>query len=84
MDSGPRVLATATSRPARANSVARGAVVAITPRGSDLITAAAPQHVDDVRDALIDQLTATELEMLAIIGDKVRGRQAALERKPAS
>jgi DNA-binding MarR family transcriptional regulator len=59
----------------------RGAVVVITPRGSDLIEAAAPQHVADVRDVLIDHLTATELKMLATIGDKVRERLAALEQK---
>ena len=43
----------------------RGAVVAITPRGGDLIKAAAPQHVGDVRSVLIDHLTAAELEALA-------------------
>lgn len=57
----------------------RGAVVAITPQGSDLIKAAAPQHVADVRDVLIDHLTAPELQMLVTIGDKVRKRLAALE-----
>ena len=57
----------------------RGAVVAITPRGSDLIKAAAPQHVADVRDVLIDHLTVTELEVLGTIGDKVRERLKALE-----
>jgi DNA-binding MarR family transcriptional regulator len=59
----------------------RGAVVAITPRGGELITAAAPQHVADVRDALIDHLTPTELETLSTIGDKVRERLAALEQR---
>jgi DNA-binding MarR family transcriptional regulator len=59
----------------------RGAVVAVTPRGSDQIKAAAPQHVADVRDVLIDHLTATELDMLATVGDKVRQRLAALEQK---
>lgn len=59
----------------------RGAVVAITPRGSDLIEAAAPQHVADVRDVLIDHLTAIEMETLGIIGDKVRERLAALEQQ---
>jgi DNA-binding MarR family transcriptional regulator len=57
----------------------RGAVVAITPRGRDLIEAAAPQHVADVREVLIDHLTATELEVLTTIGDKVRDRLAALQ-----
>ncbi len=57
----------------------RGAVITITPRGSDLIEAAAPQHVADVRDALIDHLTATELETLVTISGKVQDRLAALQ-----
>ncbi|HEX5202293.1 MAG TPA: MarR family winged helix-turn-helix transcriptional regulator [Actinoplanes sp.] len=59
----------------------RGVSVAITDRGSDLVRAAAPQHVADVRDALIDHLTAAELEVLAAIGDKVRDRLAALDQE---
>jgi DNA-binding MarR family transcriptional regulator len=59
----------------------RGAVVAITPQGRDLIKAAAPLHVADVRDVLIDHLTAAELEMLSTIGDKVRERLVALDQK---
>ena len=58
----------------------RGAVVAIAPRGRDLIEAAAPQHAADVRDVLIDHLTATELKTLGSIGDKVRRRLAVLEQ----
>jgi hypothetical protein len=46
-----------------------------------LIKAAALQHVADVRDVLIDHLTATELEILSTIGDKVSERLAALEQK---
>lgn len=59
----------------------RGAVIAITLRGRDLIAAAAPQHVTDVRSVLIDQLTPAELETLTTIGDKVQARLAALERQ---
>ncbi|GAA3163095.1 MarR family transcriptional regulator [Nonomuraea salmonea] len=59
----------------------RGAVVAITPRGNDLIKAAAPQHVANVRDVLIDHLTAAELAMLVTIGDKVAERLSALEHQ---
>ncbi|WP_328616834.1 MarR family winged helix-turn-helix transcriptional regulator [Amycolatopsis sp. NBC_00355] len=59
----------------------RGAVVVSTPRGEDLIRAAAPQHVADVRDAFIDQLTEAELETLGTIGEKVRDRLAALDRR---
>lgn len=65
----------------RCRSDQRGAVVAITSRGRDLIEAAAPQHVADVRDVLIDHLTATEMETLGTIGDKVRDRLAALEQR---
>jgi DNA-binding MarR family transcriptional regulator len=64
----------------RALTDQRGAVVAITPRGMDLVKAAAPLHVADVRDALIDHLTVTELETLTVIGDKVRERLAVLGR----
>jgi DNA-binding MarR family transcriptional regulator len=42
----------------------RGAVVAITARGTELIEAAAPQHLADVRSAFIDQVTAAELATL--------------------
>ena len=66
----------------RCPSDQRGAVIAITPRGRDLIEAAAPQHVADVRDVLIDQLTAAELDTLVTIGDKVRDRLAALDHQP--
>jgi DNA-binding MarR family transcriptional regulator len=58
----------------------RGAVVAITGQGGDLIRTAAPQHVEDVRDVLIDHLTAQELEALAAIGGKVLDRLAELNR----
>jgi hypothetical protein len=54
-------------------------VVAITPRGSELITAAAAQHVGDVRNVLIDHLSAAELDTLAEIGERVRERLALLE-----
>jgi DNA-binding MarR family transcriptional regulator len=57
----------------------RGANIALTARGGELIKAAAPRHVADVRDVLIDHLTPAELEMLTAIGDKVRRRLAELE-----
>jgi len=56
----------------------RGAVVAITPRGNDLIEAAAPQHVGDVRDVLIDHVTAAELATLVTVAGKVQDRLLAL------
>ena len=65
----------------RCRSDQRGAVVTISPRGSELIEAAAPQHVTDVRNVLIDHLTAAEMETLSAIGDKVQARLAVLERQ---
>jgi DNA-binding MarR family transcriptional regulator len=62
----------------------RGAVVTITAQGRDLIAAAAPQHVADVRDVLIDHLTSDELQTLVAIGDKVQARLELLQRDPAS
>jgi DNA-binding MarR family transcriptional regulator len=57
----------------------RGAVVAITSRGRELIEAAAPQHVADIRSVIIDHLSATELATLTAVSDKVRERLATLE-----
>ena len=65
----------------RCDTDQRGAVVTITPRGRDLITAAAPQHAANVRHVFIDQLTKAELKSLIAIGDKVRKRLAALENQ---
>jgi DNA-binding MarR family transcriptional regulator len=60
----------------------RGADVTITPRGSDLIRAAAPQHVTDVRAAFIDNLTAAELKTLTTIAGKVNKRLTELQKRP--
>ena len=46
----------------------------VTPRGRELIAAAAPLHVADVRDVLIDQLTPVEMRMLCAVADKVHQR----------
>ena len=60
----------------------RGAVVSVTVRGRDLVAAAAPQHVSDVRAVLIDHLTPTELETIAAIYDTVHERLDVLGRQP--
>ena len=60
-------------------TVVRGAYAVITPQGSDLIVAAAPQHVADVRSAFIDQLTPAQLQVLGDIGDAVRERLSMLD-----
>lgn len=56
----------------------RGAVIAITSQGQNLIETAAPQHVADVRSVVIDHLSATELATLTAVSDKVRARLAML------
>lgn len=63
----------------RCHTDQRGAVVVITPKGDELIRAAAPLHVADVRNAFIDHLTKTELRTLTAIGDKIRARLTELE-----
>lgn len=58
----------------------RGAIAVITPRGADLIAAAARQHVADVRNALIDHLTPTQLATLSEISETTRHRIDVIER----
>lgn len=55
----------------------RGLLVAITPHGRRVIEAAAPGHVDAVRQYVIDGLTAEQLRVLAEIGDLVGARLTA-------
>jgi len=57
----------------------RSAVVALTPLGRERIEAAAPQHVADVRSAMIDHLDATELATLTAVADKLCERLALLQ-----
>lgn len=59
----------------------RGMIIAISEEGRTLIEAAAPQHVADVRDTLIDHLTAAELETINTISDKVHKRLAELNNE---
>lgn len=50
---------------------ARGAIITLTPRGRDTLTAAAPPHVASVRRHLIDLLTPEEIAALDTIAAKV-------------
>jgi DNA-binding MarR family transcriptional regulator len=59
----------------------RGAFVAITEHGRDVIAMAAPGHVEAVRRFVIDLLSEHELEVLAGIGEKVG---AGLQRECSS
>jgi DNA-binding MarR family transcriptional regulator len=49
----------------------RGAFVVITDAGRAAIEAAAPRHVEAVRDLFLDHVTPAELRMLARISERV-------------
>jgi DNA-binding MarR family transcriptional regulator len=53
------------------NEDARGAVVALTERGSKVLHDAAPLHVQSVRHHFIDLLSTSEIESLLVFTDKV-------------
>lgn len=53
---------------------ARGAYIALTAQGREAIEQAAPAHVEAVRELMIDQLTANEIDTLAAIADRVLAR----------
>ncbi len=52
-------------------SDARGHFIALTEKGREAIEAAAPCHVDDVRQLLIDHMTPQEMATVAGLADKV-------------
>ncbi len=60
----------------------RGAVVVITEQGRTLIEAAAPLHLADVRNVLIDHLIPAQMDLLIELGDQVEARLAAVDQKP--
>lgn len=49
----------------------RGAFVVITPKGMETIKAAAPRHVEVVRDLFVDLLTSEELRQFALVANRV-------------
>lgn len=57
----------------------RGAYVVVTPAGRREIEAAAPSHVDDVRELFLDHLAPDQLEVVADVAEKVL---AALRASP--
>lgn len=59
----------------------RGAVVVITGQGRALIEKAAPLHLADVRNVLIDQATPAQLDLLTELADQVRARLAQIEQQ---
>src|SRR5215469_2932084 len=59
----------------------RGAVVVITESGRALIQKAAPLHVADVRNVLIDDATPAQLDLLTELGDQVRARLAEIDHR---
>lgn len=60
----------------------RGAVVVITELGRTLIETAAPLHLADVRNALIDHMTPAQMDLLIELGDQVEARLAVVDQKP--
>lgn len=59
---------------------ARGAFVVITDAGRAAIEAAAPRHVEAVRELFLDHVTPAELRALAEIAERVIGK---LDEDPA-
>lgn len=59
----------------------RGAYVVVTPAGRREIEAAAPGHVDDVRQLFLDHLSPDQLDTLAEVAEKVLG---ALRASPST
>ncbi|MEU0649162.1 MarR family winged helix-turn-helix transcriptional regulator [Streptomyces umbrinus] len=60
----------------------RGAVVVITEQGRNLIETAAPLHLADVRNVLIDHMTLAQMDLLSELGDQVEARLAEINQKP--
>lgn len=60
----------------------RGQFVALTPRGREVITAAAGPHVADVRALLIDHVSPDQLDLICELADVVRERVEALDTQP--
>ena len=60
----------------------RGAVVVITEQGRTLIETAAPLHLADVRNVLIDHVTPAQMDLLIELGDQVEARLAMVDQKP--
>ncbi|MHC3467935.1 MarR family winged helix-turn-helix transcriptional regulator [Streptomyces sp. 7R007] len=59
----------------------RGAFVVITDAGREMIEAAAPRHVEAVRELFLDHVTPAELRTLAEIAERVLRR---LDEEPPS
>ena len=59
----------------------RGHYVLLTPRGREVIEAAAGPHVADVRALLLDHVTPEQLDQISDLAELVRGRVEALEKE---
>ncbi|ATB39353.1 MarR family transcriptional regulator [Cystobacter fuscus] len=65
----------------------RGSVVALTEAGREIIQAAAPRHLQDIREVFFDVLTPRQLDVLADVAEAVLdnidekdGRESDLEQ----
>ncbi len=59
----------------------RGNFVVLTPRGREVIRAAARPHVADVRAVLLDHVTPAQIDLICELADLVRDRVGALDTK---
>jgi hypothetical protein len=55
--------------------------VVITDKGRALIEKAAPLHLADVRNVLIDHATPVQLDLLTELGDQLKARLAQIEQQ---
>ena len=60
----------------------RGAFVAVTKKGRNEIEAAAPCHVRSVRRLFVERLTPDELDVIAIVAEKVLAGMDDSRREP--
>lgn len=63
-------------------SNSRAAVVHLTPEGREVLTAAAPLHVQSVRRHFIDLLTEAELDAIAAASERVVSHLRELDAAP--
>jgi DNA-binding MarR family transcriptional regulator len=60
----------------------RGCMLALTPQGVRTLETAAPQHVASVRKHFLDLLTATELETLSQVAERVVDHLSDVDHRP--
>jgi Transcriptional regulators len=62
----------------------RGAFLVLTAAGRQAIEGAAPQHVETVRDNFIDLLSATEIEVVTAMSERLLARLERTSPRPSA